>query len=260
MTTVDRDKSTMMALHELRAIEQRRIAEEAAVEQARRESEKRQREQAEREARERAEQEARERDELQAKSERVARLEGELEALSQRMAELQGGFVPASEPLAVPAAAPTSRHWTWGFAAVTWLGAFTLIAILWQVAQRPPVQPRLVSPIIDLGPAAAPSGTNKIGTTATLGTTTAPGARAAGGPTHATKMPSVLGKEGTGHGSRPSRLPSKNGPPVTSRNNPLGVTTKPSLEACSRSEDPLACTNLDDQALGFTPRPKPKTR
>jgi hypothetical protein len=272
MSTMDPDRSTMMALHELRAIEQRRIAEEAAAERARREAEARQaearraREQAKREARERAEREEherseRERDELQAKAARVARLEGELEELSQRMAELQEGLRPASEPLMVPAAAPPSRRWIWGFAAVSWLGAFTLIGILWHVVQRPPVLPRLVPPIIDLGPAVAPSGTNKIGTTATVGPTTAPGDRAAGGSTDATKTPPGLRKEGTGRGSRPPRHPIKNDPLATGRNNTLGVTTKPSLEACSRSEDPLACTNLDDQPLGFTPRPpKPRAR
>lgn len=269
MTTVDRDKSTMMALHELRAIEQRRIAEEAAAERARREAEERQaearraREQAERETRERAEREERERidreqgreqGELQVKAERVARLEVELEELSQRMAELQEGLGPASEPLAVPPAAPASRLWTWGFAAVSWLGALTLIAILWHVAQRPPVVPRFVVPDLDPALFGNPPGAGKAGPIPTAGSTTAPGDRAPGGPTHSIRNASVSGQEGTPRGPHAGR------PPVTARNNTRGVTAKPSLEACSHSEDPLACINLDDQPLGAAPRPKPRVR
>jgi hypothetical protein len=263
MGTTDRDKSTMMALHELRAIEARRIAAEAEEERARREAEARQaearraREQAEREARERDEQEEherieRERDELQAKAERVAHLEGEVEALSRRMAELREGFGPAGDPLLVSATAPTARHWAWGFAAVSWLGAFTLIAILWHVAQRPPVLPHLVPPIIDLTPRGAPPLAGQAGTTTTTGPA-APGGRAGGGPTEPVKAPSAPGSAGTRHGlHHPPSSPVRDRPP--------GVTSKASLEDCSRSEDPLACVHLGDETLQPASRSQRKGR
>jgi hypothetical protein len=269
MSTMDRDKSTLMALHELRAIEQQRIAEEAAAEQARREAARQEEEQRAREARDRMEREERERMERerdhkdrQQKSARVAHLEAELGALARRVDELQQDPRLASEPLMMPAAPPAARHWTWGFAAVSWLGAFTLIAILWHVAQRPPVLPRLAPPVIVLGPPHESPQTGQMGQMGApppAGPKTALGGRVEGGSPAPLGPASHPAQEGMPYRG-PSQHPLGNGKRPASPQTPLvRVVAQPSPD-CFRSDDPLACADVDAQPLGVARRPKPKTR
>ena len=131
------------------------------------------------------------------------------------------------DPLALPPAAQPTQRWTWGFAAVSWLAAFTLIAILWHVAQRPPVLPQLVPPVFLQSPLPAPAPADGAETISTVGP----------------KAIRVPVSEKKPHAQLCNRRPPA--PPLASK-------------CCgSDSDDPLAGADVDDQPLGIGPLHKP---